>query len=162
MNKVDTVQPNRFTIPTGRIPYADKTEYLRALGDQLTPDIWDAILTRAIHDATLGKLHERIKARDWLAKYILPIKAEIQLRVFDRTDLNFLAQLFDIFHKGSKTTEDVEQALALTLAELTPEERAALRAALEVADSPEVKKFWDEARAATGSTKEADRLTWST
>ena len=42
--------------------------------------------------------------------------------------------------------EEIDRALAITLAALTPEDRASLRNALTNADSEEVRAFWDDAR----------------
>jgi hypothetical protein len=147
---------NRFAVATGRLPYTDKSEYLQALGDQLTPDIWDAIIGRAIHDAALGSRIERVKAREWLAKYVLPIKAEIELRKVPRMDHDWFSQIYEVFRHGAKTPADVERAIAITLGDLTPEERATMRAALQVADSDEMRMFWDDLRATSETIMDDD------
>src|ERR1700733_8911011 len=85
-----TEQENRFAFKVGRAPYSDKSEYLRAMSEQLTPDVWAAIVARAIHDATVGRKQERAKAREWFAKYILPFKAEVALVKEKGTAYDFL------------------------------------------------------------------------
>jgi len=148
---------NRFVIPTGRLPYSDKSEYLRAMSDYLTPDIWDAIVARAIHDATMGRSSDRTKAREWLSRHLLPVTTEIELRKVSRTDYNFLSEMYDVFQAGAETTEDIEKALAITIGVLSPEERATLRACLLAADSEEIQKFWDNARTEAEKPRDASR-----
>ncbi len=49
---------------------------MQAMSQQLTPELWSAIVARAIHDATFGKSADRTKAREWLGRYVLPQKME--------------------------------------------------------------------------------------
>jgi hypothetical protein len=149
-------QGNRFAFKVGRAPYADKAEYLRAISEQLTPDVWAAIVARAIHDATLGRKQERAKAREWFAKYILPIKTEIALSTDVRNPYDFLTEMYKIFETSARNPKDLEERLAYTLGLLKPEERATLRSVLIQADSDQVKQYWDEVQEMSEERQKGD------
>lgn len=140
----NTAERNRFEFTPKPERYSDKTDYLKALSLQLTPDVWGAIVARAVHDATFGKSTDRAKARDWFAKFMLPDRAGTQLFAESRPVHDFLSEIYDLFHKFARNTKDIEEGLATTLGSLTAEERAMLRKVLTQADSDEVRKFWDE------------------
>jgi len=138
---------NRFTIQTGREPYTERSQYLKVMSRQLTPDIWETIVMRAIHDAAFGRSQDRARAREWFAKYILPYKLEIELQKKEpRADYDYLTQLYGILTRHAKNSEDLEEALATAFGALSPEERAFLRSALTMAESPETTKFWKDVR----------------
>jgi hypothetical protein len=135
-------QGNRFAFTPKPGLYSEKTEYLRALTMQLTPDTWAAIVARAIHDATFGKSGERAKAREWLAKLLLPERTGTALFPVDQPIHNFLSTIYDIFHRYARNSQDIEEGLAKTIGGLTTEERATLRKVLADAESEEVRKIW--------------------
>ena len=136
---------NRFAMRTSRSPYEDRAAYLKAMSQQLTPDIWDMIVMRAVQDATLGNRQDRAKAREWFAKYILPYKMEIELHKETHGDYSFLSEIYYLFKKGARSDKDIVEALSISFGALSPEERATLRDALAGAESEEVRKVWDDA-----------------
>ena len=103
-------------------------------------------MARAVHDAVAGKSHQRAKAREWLAKHVLPIKTLGEISTEPRREYDLLVRIYRIFEKGATNPEEVESALAMTFGALLPEERATLRAVLQLADSDEIKQLWDETR----------------
>src|SRR5579872_2391471 len=90
---------NRFTYTPKPERYSDKADYLKALSLQLTPDVWSAIVARAVHDATFGKSTDRAKARDWFAKFMLPDRSGTQLFVETDPVHDFLSEVYNHFHK---------------------------------------------------------------
>jgi hypothetical protein len=139
-------QHNRFFPRTQKVGYSNKTEYLKALSAHITPEVWDLIVARAIQDATLGKPQQRAKARDWLAKHVLPLKTEGDLQREPRADYDLLVRVYRLFEKGIDNEADVVSALAATFGSLLPRERAILRSAILAADSEEIQGFWVDAR----------------
>jgi hypothetical protein len=150
-------QGNRFTFTPKQEHYSDKTEYLKALSLQLTPDAWSAIVARAIHDATFGKGSDRAKAREWFAKFLLPDRMGTELFKVSQPVHDFLSEVYQLFHSYARNTKDIESGLATTLGALRPEERATLRKVLIEADSEEVRKFWDDPKEEKGQEEGASK-----
>lgn len=145
-DRSNTPQRNRFRPRTPRAGYSNKSEYLKALSTQISPDVWDLIVARAVQDATIGKPQQRAKAREWLAKHILPFKTETDLHGEARSDYDLLVRIYRIFEKGAKNDSEIVSALAATFGTLLPEERAILRSAILAANSEEIQGFWESAK----------------
>jgi hypothetical protein len=131
-------------------------DYFKSANGQVTPEAWDAIVARAVHDAVIGKLQQRAKAREWLAKHVLPIQAIKGAEGESRKEYDLLVRIYRLFEKKGANAHEMENALAVTLGALLPEERAMLRAVLDVADSDEVKEVWDEMRRTYASRSSGD------
>lgn len=139
-------QSNRFSPRPPRAGYSNKSEYLKALSTQISPDVWDLIVARAVQDATLGKPQQRAKAREWLARHVLPVKTDTELQAEPRADYDLLVRVYRIFEQRAANDDDVVNALAATFGTLSPEERKTLRSAIQLADSEEIQSFWVDAR----------------
>jgi hypothetical protein len=63
----------------GRPKQTNKAEYQQILQEEITPDKWKDVVTQAFEDAKSEDPQVRIKARDWLGKYLLPQKQEIEI-----------------------------------------------------------------------------------
>ncbi len=132
--------------------YGSKGEYLKAMGEQLTPDLWAAIVARAIHDATFGKNSVRTSAREWLGKHVLPYRPEVELLQPEQSRFNsmgeVMVEMFNILtslqyrHFGANDKKDAAlKGLAITIGKMEPEERSMLRDAVTQSESVEVQEW---------------------
>jgi hypothetical protein len=147
---------NRFVVKrTGRKPYTSTAQFVRAIGEHLTPDIWDAIVVRAVQDAMLGRNADRTKAREFLAKHLLGERTKLSIETPDHSMSSvgaLLTEMFELLQDGfmekTKTEQDAREvtrdALAIVLARLKPDERQLLREALTESETPEAQTWLDE------------------
>ncbi len=147
---------NRFVVKrTGRKPYTSTIQFVRAIGEHLTPDIWDAIVLRAVQDATLGRSADRTKAREFLAKYLLEEKKKLSFETPDDMPSSMGALLTEMFEllrdtfvgktkTDNQAREATREALAIILARLEPDERQLLRESLVESETPEAQTWLDQ------------------
>ncbi len=86
---------NHFGVTGGRPAQLNKTEYLTALSDELTPEVWRKIVHVAVQDATEGTGRERASAREWFGKYVLPQKLELNVTGLSNHSGNAVADIND-------------------------------------------------------------------
>lgn len=100
----------------GRPPRQVETDYMAITIGQVTPEYWQAITKRAIHDAIKGDRD----ARRWLSDYVLgKPPAIVELRA---ADAQLLAQLLEAFKARGVQASDVFNAMLAQLATADTEE----------------------------------------
>ena len=81
---------NRFG--PGRPAYSNKQEYLSVTEGVVSPDRWRKIVERAANDAENGTGREAASAREFLAKYILPLPQKLDINVTGSIDRTVTAE----------------------------------------------------------------------